>query len=505
MTITKSRYLDNHVAVPNVRTKNVRINGPLPSQALKKNPNKRKVQEMTKDGRVLFRNVKEMPRIPDGFALPVAPTKAELKEAENIHYTISTEGYTPIVSGPVEDLTIDGEEWSKKINESLKEDGLDALPKAPFVTLVLGSIAAGKTSALMRCLWAYAKKNRFSRVVIGSKSLGLDPMLKEVQMFRDPDVIFEVKKRISSADFEEQYNRVQSYFAPWDRLAYEGVYKKRPVHNNPEWFKRFGTKTHMDGDVHPYLDRDGNFHGLQPMFKDWSSQRMQPSKFSKRVDDSTEYRMMMTMVPMKEDVAMGYVIGKNLHRQEMMMNALLSYPNGAAAAAQLQKLQAAIIDPGVMRKHELPRPTLYIFEDAAYMTKHSDSMSLAEWMTIIRHLEASAMILVQQKSAAARVFRTIATDAFIFGVKNQVELDSIEEEFGSTITNFRQKFFAATRPIPGVAEKDFLNISLREPDVCYRSHHGKIVPIQEEVKAGEKHSADEDDDKLSRGEPKKKM
>jgi hypothetical protein len=462
------------------------------------------VYQKLPDGRILFKNVEERPPIPHGYSLPSAPTKEELKARESEEYMLSTEGYTPIASGPVIDLTIDGEDWSKKINESLKEAGLDAMPKAPFVLLVVGSIAAGKTSMLKKLLDALVHKDRFSHVVIGSKSLGLDPILKEHQLFRDPSVKFEIKKRVGATDFEEQYKKVEQYFAPWNKLATEGLFKKRPVVDNPEWHKRFFMKTHIDGDLHPFLDRNGNFHGMEPVVKDWSDQRSAVSRFKNRALFNQETHMLQEHVPMKEEVHSAYVQGENLHRQERVLNALLSYPDTATRTAQMAKLEAMIGNPAVARAHEPPAPVLYVFEDAAFATKQSDSMTLQEWLTIIRHIRGSCVILVQQKSSAARIYRTIATDVYIFGTKNQQELDSIEEEYGSTVTNFKRKYYAATHAIDKIGEKDFLNIPLRERDKCYRSHHGEIVPVnkpsvvEDEDKAGVKHPAEEENDKTKR-------
>jgi hypothetical protein len=504
------RYLDNSVAVPNVKPAKTRIPGPNPTVTLDPNPKERQVFKKTSDGRILFDNLEERPGIPHGFQLPVAPTKDELKAQELEQYVLSTEGYTPIVSGPITNLSIDGEDWSKRINEDLEKNGLGAFPKAPFVVLVVGSIAAGKTSMLKRLIEAMVHPNRFKKVVIGSKSLGLDPITKEAQLMRDPECEYIFKNRITVKDFADQHHAVEAYLRPWSQLADEGFYKKEQQISNKKWHEHFYLRTNVNADLHPFIDREGRFHGQLPKFKDWSGQRSKGSKYDVRNYDTLETYYLKEMVPMTSYVSEKYIEGKRLHIQEKAINAVLSYPTAAAAAAQLKRIEDGISNPGLLREHKEPSPVLYIWEDGAYATKGQDAVQLAEYMTIIRHLRASAVILIQQKSAAFRIIRTIATDVFIFGIKNEQEMKSIEDEYGGTVSNFRQKYYAATHKIDEMGEKDFMNIPLRERDVCYRSHQGRIEAIKKIVNTEEpnpanllptkaiKHAAEEDP------EPKKR-
>lgn len=425
------------------------------------------------DGRLRFHHVDPMPALNDG-PLPLMPSKEEVKARAGRGYTFQR-SKNPIALGPIINRFVDGEAWADRMNKVF-ESVSDVLPRVPFFLNVYGTINAGKTSTLITLLNMLTVPGGFTRVMIGSKSLGKDPMLATWLRSRNPGIKVELRKKITEADLADQARKVEMYYAPYFAAAVRGRLYKVGDHDAED---EETTMRPYDSIVHPHTDNDGIHHHRRPHLPDYSSRRAKDSPWLESKLRRTAgpgaglERIDHTQQPLL--VLSGDVIrGRNLCLEERVYNAVNLSANYQEAAEQLKTQRISSQKKNVYSAQQEPEPTLFIMEDAA---RSYDSMRDAEWIrlcSMIRHMHGSAVMLQQKHNTVPLFIRTIETDAIIFGTKCEAELDSLRDNYGATVEDFDGKLFACTQPVPGGPDRGFMYVKKREPDCVYRCFEGRL-------------------------------
>lgn len=425
------------------------------------------------DGRIKFPHIDPSIPVLDG-SLPVRPPRDVFETMKARGYR-STRVAKPVAVGGLTNLFVDGAECFVPINEAVSAVS-DIAPKAPFLLGVVGAIGAGKTTTLLNLLSWLTVPGGWEKIVIGSKSLGADPILfsflRSIKERGDDKIDVQIVPQITEEMLQDQQRKVANYYRPFFQLAQRGR-----TTNKPEDIDKYREMLLPKDPVwRPNVDQNGVQHGRENRFYDYSHQKrfenpwlsqdqfqviQNPLQISS-VTHLSEAKPLSSMNPTLWNIVRDTML-KSESYQTSMEQILLNNTK--------EKNKTAIIN------NTPPKPVLYIFEDAAYELKNQFEM--LKMFSIIRHIHGSAICLVQKFNTIPTFIRTNMTDAIIFPCNNRRELDSMEEEFDGRIPDFIGKLHACTAPIPGGADRGFMYIRLRTGE-CFRNFEAKVDNVHEE-------------------------
>jgi hypothetical protein len=399
----------------------------------------------------------------------------------------------PIRLGGITGLVVDGAAWAKKINVHLEEQS-DALPTAPFIILIFGTIGSGKSALLKQLCEMYAHPDAFTTIRIVSPTAEMDPLMITLKAKRNPLVKFITDSVPDDAFFASLGTNVKALYAPFINLAEKGLYHRK---ESPSILKLKDRNRDFHDFDHPYLNSDGTPHGEKlrlyahpsdsiPTSHDLYAANLTPiaAKRKKMLEmrsvpakPKSAETQPSNLIPNPEtlyqvDLSKPLDVSQTTPtRYIAQMNA--SHPHQLALNEQLLFQFNALHHPSDAKAvHPKSDPTLMVFDDCAY--HFANSGRFMQLLTIIRHAQSSAIFACQKVTSVPPMLRALATNVFIFAVPNKRELKTLEDEFGSVIPDFLGAYHAATSGING-REKDFLNINMIKKTAS-RSFLGTLEP-----------------------------
>lgn len=436
------------------------------------------------DGAIAHANTVIDARVPiESVCLPGRQDLDAKMKKKNTSYRIK-KADKPIEIGPVKEPIIDGTLWSKKINAELEKIS-DMIPNMPMILCVMATVGGGKSTILHTLLPAYAHPDRFPQVRIYSSSMGQDPITMTMMANRHPDVDIECATEPNFNFIYSKADEVRLHYANEAEMAKNGYFKK-PVSKLHDRIVK--SLQPFDSLTHPHTNEDGSRHGRIPRVPNFRSDWHTKPKLLSVIcgEQPVEYELAKSMPvadagiqPRQSRIhTLKPVNFTDLNPMQHVRDLNLKDTTTMEQQRRMRIASEARARPFDYKVVHEPTPCLFIFEDCAYMFHGPGSTQFNAWLSTIRHSHCAVIFIFQQKTAVPRFLRTVATHAIIMRCNNGLELQSLEDEWGGTITDFLGKYHAATTPIDG-RDRDFLYVDLRKENCAYRSLYGSLENAEE--------------------------
>lgn len=440
------------------------------------------------DGLFRVYNVKEGPALPDGQYLPgLNDYKMQQERAKQGFKLKRFE--KPVIIGPVDEKTYDTTAWADDINKEL-EKLTDAVPRAPFVWLLVGGIGKGKTTLLNNILKIYEPFVKEFYII--SPTLKRDSTLQELMFNRIPGFKIKVDSKPDIAYLQAKSLEVD--------LELSDAYKEAEMGR----FQSAKAKTyfrHLQQDFHnprhPYVNEEGRHHGEMLRLPNYSSSMEHLSTLGRRSRlgafepaslkrggkgyTSLSQQLLGSKNKLKALKDKAWT-GKTLDTDavtplEHALTLNVEEPDMRALQVRQQMERNKDMVPGASKDLGDRRGFGLIIDDGAKVFEGPDKLLFERLVSQTRHSRMLMWIGIQQTSSTPRMPRTCATDVTLFSANNEKELKLIEEEFGGNVQNFRSAYYAATAPI-GDCTRDFMHIHLPTGRVS-RGFMGTLEPVEE--------------------------
>lgn len=391
----------------------------------------------------------------------------------------------PIEIGPVKTPIIDGTQWAKKINDHLASIS-EIIPNMPMIMCVMATVGGGKSTILHSLLPAYAHPDCFKQVRIYSSSMGQDPITLTMLAHRHPEVDIECHETPDFAFIYSKSEEVRKHYAAQTAAAQRGLNTEKKQKQSSKWAKYLRP---YDSIIHPYQNDDGSHHGRDPHVPKYNNYWPNRPKLLSLIQNDDYFKSLPAAVnesgltslqkhfttskDFKEE-RMAAIDWTDKHPMQPVVEINLSRQNTIERQDKALLGKNMRMNPHTHKAVHEPTPCLFIFEDCAYMFHGSGGTRFNAWLSTIRHSHCAVIFIFQQKTSIPRFLRTVATHAIIMRCNNGLELQSLEDEWGGTVTDFLGKYHAATSCYPG-RERDFLFIDLRKENKAYRSFYGELT------------------------------
>lgn len=390
----------------------------------------------------------------------------------------------PLRFGGISNLLVNGTEWADKVNTHISSIS-DALPKAPFVLVIIGTIGSGKTALISQLVNLYAHQDAFSTIRLVSPTAHMDPLMMTLKAKRNPQVKFITDSQPDDAFFASLGQNVERMYGPYANLAEKGLYHRK-LDPSIELLKESNKEFHSFD--HPYLNSLGEPHGeklrlfFPPTDRLLPTQTMYGSNFS---PDTMRLRKMMQLKignsVKNAETKFQSDLSKPINLDKESMTEFIGHMNASNPHQQALNQQLLFERNLLSNKIEASKaqyeskPTLMVYDDCAYHFKNAGRFT--QLMTIIRHAQASAMFIAQKVTAIPTMLRNLATAVIIFKIPNARELKIVEDEWGGVLPDFLGAYHAATSDVNG-RDRDFLYIDMIKKTAS-RSMIGELVPTDE--------------------------